>query len=172
MTVLQLRELVSLMEEQLGLPPGWLLAAPCTVLVYVCAKSRIILGAIFTERITEAWSASTTEASAAAAAAEEEDARQGVPSPPRDVHARGIVLADKTSVEKAQCGVRMMWTSPLARRKGVASQLLDCARSQLARGYVLPRDKLAFSQPTPEGTAFIQAYTGSTRFLVYGGGSA
>ena len=34
-------------------------------------------------------------------------------------------------------------------------------------GYVVPREQLAFSQPTADGCRFAAAYTGCSRFLVY-----
>ena len=34
-------------------------------------------------------------------------------------------------------------------------------------GYVVPRQELAFSQPTEDGCRFAAAYTGSATFLVY-----
>jgi len=160
----QLKELVVLMDGQLGLPPGWLMAVQTTVFVYVCASTRGVLGAVFMERITQALTASTSaaESPGEVGAGAEEAVRR------RDPTSSSIVVADKSSEVRAHCGVRMMWTSPNARRKGVATKLLDCARSQLAHGYVVPRAEVAFSQPTCDGAAFIQAYTGSSSFRVYG----
>ena len=44
---------------------------------------------------------------------------------------RGVVMTDRSKVVKAACGVKVMWVSAQARRKGIATQLLDTARSAL-----------------------------------------
>ncbi|KAL4854413.1 Protein CHROMOSOME TRANSMISSION FIDELITY 7 [Chlorella vulgaris] len=74
---------------------------------------------------------------------------------------------DRRQRVRAVCGVRVMWVSLEARRQGLATRLLDCCRCQLTPGYVVPRHELAFSAPTEAGRAFIEAYAGTRRFLVY-----
>lgn len=74
---------------------------------------------------------------------------------------------DRTQRVRAVLGVRLVWVSVEARRRGVATRLLDCARSGAVRGYVVPRHELAFTQPSEDGCALIEAYTSSRRFLVY-----
>ena len=57
----------------------------------------------------------------------------------------GAPLAlDRRQRVRAVCGVRLMWVSVEARRRGLASRLLDCCRCQFMPGYVLPRHELAF----------------------------
>lgn len=51
---------------------------------------------------------------------------------------------DRSQRVRAVCGVRLMWVSVEARRRGLATRLLDCCRSQVMPGYVLPRHELAF----------------------------
>ena len=51
---------------------------------------------------------------------------------------------DRSQRVRAVCGVRLMWVSLEARRRGLASRLLDCCRSHFMPGYVLPRHELAF----------------------------
>lgn len=117
------------------------------------------------ENITEAYTASSS--------AQEDDHGRGDSSTSdggattRGKKSRGIVLMDKENPRKVRHGIRMMWTAASARRKNIATKLLDCARCQLVRGYVIPRADLAFSQPTSNGAAFIQAYCGAHSFLVY-----
>jgi N-acetyltransferase len=77
------------------------------------------------------------------------------------------VTVDRSRRVKAVCGVRVMWTSAAARRRGVATKMLNCARAHVVRGYVVPRAGVAFTQPTADGAAFIQRYTGTPEFLVY-----
>ena len=80
---------------------------------------------------------------------------------------RPALLVDRTAPVRAVCGVRLMWVSLEARRQGLATRLLDCARAHFVPGYVVPRNLLAFTQPTQQGQAFAEAYTGTRRLLVY-----
>ncbi|GAB4818787.1 hypothetical protein N2152v2_005833 [Parachlorella kessleri] len=77
------------------------------------------------------------------------------------------LMIDHTQRRRAVCGIRLVWVSLEARRKGVATRLLDCVRSHFVRGYVVPRHELAFTQPSDQGKALIEAYTCTRRFLVY-----
>lgn len=74
---------------------------------------------------------------------------------------------DRRQRVRAMCGVRLVWVSTEARRRGIATRLLDCMRSQFMRGYVVPRHELAFTQPSDQGRALIEAYTSNRKFLVY-----
>lgn len=80
---------------------------------------------------------------------------------------RSLPLADKSRSVKACCGVRFVWVSSEHRRRGLATRLLDMARSHLVHGYVVPRCEMAFSQPTEEGVRLAQCYVQSKQFLVY-----
>jgi hypothetical protein len=182
--------LVAVLETELGLVPGWLLAVPGTAFLYVCRKTRNILGCLVAENITEGWKAtasshkheskqlkitnngSSGDSGGPSNTSPEEDTNSAGATAAKDRKERGIVLVDKEATEKVRHGVRMMWTSSQARRKNIATKLLDCARCQLVRGYVVPREKLAFSQPTSDGAAFIKAYSSSNEFLVYDAKSA
>ncbi len=42
-----------------------------------------------------------------------------------------ILMTDRSKAVKAVCGIRVMWVSAQARRRGIATQLLDTARSVL-----------------------------------------
>lgn len=178
---------MAVLETELGLVPGWLLAVPATVFLYVCRKTNIILGCLVAESITKGWKASAgsdkEESKQPIITDNSGDGRRNSSSPfsgndarsvsaggggtTRKVKERRIVLVNKEATEKVHHGIRMMWTSPQARRKSVATKLLDCARCQLVRGYVVAREKLAFSQPTSDGAGFIKAYCSSNEFLVY-----
>ena len=78
-----------------------------------------------------------------------------------------LVTVDRRQRVRASCGVRLIWVSIGARRQGLATRLLDWARARFMQGYVVPRHELAFTQPTEQGRAFIEAFTGTPRFLVY-----
>jgi ESCO1/2 acetyl-transferase len=174
--------------------PGWLLAVPGTAFLYICRKTRSILGCLVAEDITEGWKASASngsnnnkeeckqlkETNDGISSADGNDSGPSSPfsgnvgtnpwSIENNSSSRskiGIVLVDKEGIEKVRHGIRMMWTSSQARRKNIATKLLDCARCQLVRGYVVPREKLAYSQPTSDGAGFITSYSNSNEFLVY-----
>jgi hypothetical protein len=55
-------------------------------------------------------------------------------------------------------GVRMIWVHATHRRSGIASRLLDTARSTLVYGYIYPKHAIAFTQCTEEGFAFAGKY--------------
>ncbi|KAG7673564.1 hypothetical protein Ndes2526B_g02987 [Nannochloris sp. 'desiccata'] len=180
-----LKDLVAILEPELGLVPGWLLAVPATVFLYVCRKTRNILGCLVAENITEGWKASASSDKEESKHPKITNSSGNGSCRPRSPYGaddtmsalgggattndrkRGIVLVDKEATEKVRHGIRMTWTSSQARRKNIATKLLDCARCQLVRGYVVPRDRLAFSQPTSDGAGFIKAYSNSNEFLVY-----
>jgi len=79
-----------------------------------------------------------------------------------------LLAIDRSRPVRATIGVRMVWVSPDQRRKGVASCLLDAARSNMVQCYVAPRAQLAFTQPTEGGAALAVAYVGSAEWLIYG----
>lgn len=98
-------------------------------------------------------------------AAVAQPARSGA-CPPSD--ASGVLHVNKDAPRRADLGIRMVWVAPSARRQRFASRLLDAARCQLSPGYVAPRSRVAFSQPTAAGAALARAYVGTDAFLVYG----
>eukprot|EP01083_Nonionella_stella_P035462 96745_1 len=64
-------------------------------------------------------------------------------------------------------GVRKIWVHGKARRRGVATKLVDQIRSHFIYGYVIPKKEVAFSQPTRMGKRFALRYLKNPRFLVY-----
>ncbi|XP_053395371.1 N-acetyltransferase ESCO2-like [Mercenaria mercenaria] len=69
--------------------------------------------------------------------------------------------------EPAVVGVSRIWVYGQARRKGIASKLLDCVRQWSIYGTVIPKNKMAFSDPTPDGKQLATRYIGTPTFLVY-----
>ncbi|KAL2814402.1 ESCO1/2 acetyl-transferase-domain-containing protein [Aspergillus cavernicola] len=84
-------------------------------------------------------------------------------------------LVDKTSTQKdgadaavtvgdethpAIVGISRIWTSGSSRRKGIAMDLLDCVVSNFIYGMEIPKDQVAFSQPTNSGKSLAQAFFG------------
>ncbi|KAF2033273.1 hypothetical protein EK21DRAFT_58903 [Setomelanomma holmii] len=48
-------------------------------------------------------------------------------------------------------GISRIWTSSHHRQEGIATQLLECARSDFLYGLTIAKEKVAFSQPTESG---------------------
>ncbi|XP_059155078.1 N-acetyltransferase ESCO1-like isoform X2 [Physella acuta] len=69
--------------------------------------------------------------------------------------------------EPASVGISRLWVSAENRRSGIASKLLDCVRQWFDYGTLIPKSKVAFSDPTPDGQRFSQKYVGTPTFLVY-----
>ena len=80
---------------------------------------------------------------------------------------RGEVLRHDGVRQPAMCGISHIWVDESHRRSGVARQLVDAVRRNMATGFEVPTRMLAFSQPTTYGRAFAAAYTGTATFLVY-----
>lgn len=56
--------------------------------------------------------------------------------------------------------VAQIWVAPAARRAGIACALLDAARESALHAYTVPRDQLAFSNPTADGYRLAAYYCG------------
>ncbi|KAI5293355.1 N-acetyltransferase O1 (Establishment of cohesion protein 1) [Ascosphaera acerosa] len=69
-------------------------------------------------------------------------------------------LATASAPEPAIVGISRIWTSASARRKGIAMDLLDCVRSNYIYGMEIPKEQIAFSQPTESGCRLIQSFYG------------
>ena len=55
-------------------------------------------------------------------------------------------------------GVRLVWVASGCRHKGFATELVEEGRKRTIYGPIIPKAKVAFSQPTTEGLAFARAY--------------
>ncbi|EDO47526.1 predicted protein, partial [Nematostella vectensis] len=67
----------------------------------------------------------------------------------------------------AQCGISRIWVWKQSRRKQIATRLIDCVRNCFIYGYPIPKEALAFSDPTPDGKRLATAYVGTPEFLVF-----
>ncbi|TNN63015.1 N-acetyltransferase ESCO2 [Liparis tanakae] len=72
-----------------------------------------------------------------------------------------------TVPEPALCGISRIWVFSLARRKGIATRMLDTVRSSFMYGSHLTKDEISFSDPTPDGKLFATKYSNTPTFLVY-----
>jgi len=72
-----------------------------------------------------------------------------------------------TTPQAAQCGISRIWVHRQHRRKKVATRLLDCVRMNFIYGCIIPRELVAFSDPTPDGKRLAKSYAGTSQFLVF-----
>ncbi|KAJ5114647.1 hypothetical protein NUU61_000406 [Penicillium alfredii] len=100
--------------------------------VFLHMKDSRCVGLCLTERIWESRPVASAEPNG-------NDAPNG----------SSISLRDET--HPAIVGVSRIWTSGSSRRKGIALDLLDCVVSNYIYGMELPKDQIAFSQPTESG---------------------
>ena len=61
-------------------------------------------------------------------------------------------VSHSTSAEVVLLGISRIWVSKTHRGAGLASNLLECTRSNFFYGVQVPRHLIAFSQPTESGT--------------------
>lgn len=66
--------------------------------------------------------------------------------------------------------VAQVWVAPAARRAGIARALLDAAREAALHAYTVPRDQLAFANPTADGYRLAAHYCGRADVPVTDGG--
>ena len=80
-----------------------------------------------------------------------------------------VMSIDSTSAPKENLvlGIAQVYTNPTFQRRGVASSLLDVARASAVYGYIVPKDKIAFSQLTQKGFHLAASYVGSSNVFIY-----
>lgn len=64
-------------------------------------------------------------------------------------------------------GINRIWVHPSLRRRGLAGRLLDKARNHFLLSEVVPRENIAFSDPTEIGLAFARAYLPGGKVQTY-----
>ncbi|XP_011402887.1 PREDICTED: N-acetyltransferase ESCO2-like [Amphimedon queenslandica] len=69
--------------------------------------------------------------------------------------------------EPALMGVNKVWVFDSFRRKGIARKLLDAARHNFKPGHIIPKEAIAFTDPTVDGRHFAVSYCGTPNFLIY-----
>lgn len=60
-------------------------------------------------------------------------------------------ISISAEADVALIGISRIWTSKMFRNKGIATMLLDCVRGNFFYGMEVPKDLVAFSQPTESG---------------------
>lgn len=64
-------------------------------------------------------------------------------------------------------GVNRIWTWVGARRRRIATRLVECARCNFYFGAPILKKHIAFSDPTVSGLEFAKKYCGADFVLVY-----
>ncbi|KAI9791514.1 MAG: hypothetical protein M1816_003858 [Peltula sp. TS41687] len=68
----------------------------------------------------------------------------------------------------AMLGISRIWTNRAHRRRGIATRLLECACSTFVYGMKVPKDAVAFSQPSESGKLFAENwFKGCNGWKVY-----
>ncbi|KAF2427691.1 hypothetical protein EJ08DRAFT_559713, partial [Tothia fuscella] len=77
-----------------------------------------------------------------------------------------ITVSD--AARPALMGISRVWTSNSAKRSGIAVSLLDCATQNFLYGMKIPKEEIAFSQPTESGGRLARKWFGrESGWLVY-----
>jgi N-acetyltransferase len=73
---------------------------------------------------------------------------------------RSSSISVQNTFDPAIVGVSRIWTCGSARRRGIAMDLLDCVISNFIYGLDIPREQIAFTQPTDSGTRLAGCFFG------------
>jgi N-acetyltransferase len=107
--------------------------------VYVYIRANKCVGACLAERIQEAYSVEAAP----------DDAAEGAGQRTAEIETSSISVG--TTADPAVLGISRIWTSNLHWKQGIATRLLDAARSDFLYGMIIEKDLIAFSQPTESG---------------------
>jgi hypothetical protein len=106
--------------------------------IYLYIRGNKCAGVCLAERIWEAYTVldPTTPSPSA----------YGLPVAPQSSS-----ISISTKPDPAILGISRIWTSNQHRKQGIATRLLECARSDFLYGLRMEKEKVAFSQPTESG---------------------
>ena len=76
-----------------------------------------------------------------------------------DAH-RSSSVTVHDALDPAIVGVSRIWTCGSARRRGIGMDLLDCVISNFIYGMDIPKDQIAFTQPTESGLRLAECFFG------------
>ncbi|KAI9682753.1 MAG: N-acetyltransferase O1 (Establishment of cohesion protein 1) [Trizodia sp. TS-e1964] len=113
--------------------------------VFLCIKGQKCVGLCLAERISRAYKVLESDA--------ERDTTAG-----NTIASLGSSIAISEKPDPAILGISRIWTTKLHRGQGVAAKLLDCARENFIYGMVIPKGKVAFSQPSESGGKLAQSW--------------
>lgn len=115
--------------------------------VYLYIRGLKCIGACLAERILEAY-----------AVLGPDDASGGNARPPVEWRSSSISVSKATNA--AILGISRIWTSNSHRKCGVATALLDSVTSDFLYGMIIPKEMVAFSQPTESGGQLARKWFG------------
>ena len=124
-----------------------------TAYIYI-SESGTALACALVQRIAVGF-AVATQADATAA---------GDSSP--DVDKTDSLLCTNTP-QPCTMGVKQMWVHRGHRRQGHMTTLLDVIRANYTPGLTVPKERLAFTQTTPDGKQFAISYCGTRSYKIY-----
>lgn len=78
----------------------------------------------------------------------------------RDNNATSSSVTVAETPRPAIVGISRIWTATAMRQKGVAMDLLDNVRTRFIYGTDIPKDRIAFSQPTESGCRLMRTFYG------------
>jgi hypothetical protein len=116
---------------------------------YLYVRAQKCIGLCLAERIWEAYAVLPESPSSK-------------PAFQPTLHIPSSSISIGTTPIPAVLGISRIWTSNQHRKQGIASRLLDCARSDFLYGMVIEKERLAFSQPTDSGGRLARAWFGRT----------
>ena len=114
--------------------------------VFLHMKDSRCVGLCLTERI---WEARPIERPST----EKDDAQQP----------NGSSITVGNEAHPAIVGISRIWTSESSRRKGIAMDLLDCVVINFIYGMEIPKEQVAFSQPTESGNRLAESFFGTDK---------
>ncbi|KAF2175047.1 sister chromatid cohesion acetyltransferas-like protein Eco1 [Zopfia rhizophila CBS 207.26] len=114
---------------------------------YLYIRGQKCIGACLAERIQEAYTV-----------LDKDDASEGTYRVPAEFQSSSISISDTTGV--AILGISRIWTSNSHRNRGIATRLLESARSDFLYGMNIEKDLVAFSQPTESGSQLARKWFG------------
>lgn len=114
---------------------------------YLYVHGQKCVGACLAERIQEAFPV-----------LDQDDASESPGRLPADSCGSSISIGN--TPEAAILGVSRIWTSNLHRKHGIATRLLDSARSDFLYGMTIDKGRVAFSQPTESGGQLARKWFG------------
>ena len=82
------------------------------------------------------------------------------PIPTTSAAGRSSSISTSTERDAALLGISRIWTSKSHRRKGISSALLESARSNFFYGIEIPKEMVAFSQPSESGGQLAENWYG------------
>ncbi|KAF2685615.1 sister chromatid cohesion acetyltransferas-like protein Eco1 [Lentithecium fluviatile CBS 122367] len=122
---------------------------------YLFVKGQKCVGACLAERIQEAFRVLG-----------QDDALDRTGQHPADADSSSISISAASA--PAILGISRIWASNLHRKRGVATRLLDSARSDFLYGMTVDKADVAFSQPTESGGQLARKWFGERAgWLVY-----